>query len=98
MAPLLLPQGWLHEYYTSVQDVLVRAKQAQQAKEAVSIGYLGACCAVCLCLAPASCLCVCLCVSVCLSSCREPYTSSLSVVLLCHPPSQYMPFISSLLV
>lgn len=34
-------QGWLNEYYTSVQDVLTRAKQAQQSKEAVSIGYLG---------------------------------------------------------
>jgi urocanate hydratase len=34
-------QGWLNEYYTSVDEVLLRAKQAQQNKEAVSIGYLG---------------------------------------------------------
>jgi len=34
-------QGWLNEYYTTVEEVMLRAKQAQRDKEAVSIGYLG---------------------------------------------------------
>eukprot|EP00602_Paraphysomonas_sp_CaronLab_P002809 CAMPEP_0185026986 /NCGR_PEP_ID=MMETSP1103-20130426/11725_1 /TAXON_ID=36769 /ORGANISM="Paraphysomonas bandaiensis, Strain Caron Lab Isolate" /LENGTH=1078 /DNA_ID=CAMNT_0027560787 /DNA_START=248 /DNA_END=3484 /DNA_ORIENTATION=- len=34
-------QGWLNEYYTDLNDVLSRAKEAQNNGESVSIGYLG---------------------------------------------------------
>lgn len=34
-------QGWLDEYYTSIDEVLKRAKAAQAKNESVSIGYLG---------------------------------------------------------
>jgi len=34
-------QGWLDEYYTTPEDVINRAKIAQENNESVSIGYLG---------------------------------------------------------
>jgi urocanate hydratase len=34
-------QGWLNEYFTSLDDLMARAKAAQEAGEAVSLGYLG---------------------------------------------------------
>ena len=34
-------QGWLSEYYTTVEECVARATEAQKKGEAVSIGYLG---------------------------------------------------------
>jgi urocanate hydratase len=34
-------QGWLDEYYTTPEEVMRRAKKAQDQKESISIGYLG---------------------------------------------------------